>query len=161
MTTEPFTRTAPGIDRDIYPMPAFVKFEAADLPATTRWYEAAGFVVLAAMPGPGGSTGLVHLRRQRYQDILLVPARGPAAGGGRVTMAAGGDDLRLRAADLLAAAGGGTVEGPAPTPWRSDDLTLTDPDGNVVVLTEPRRADIDADTQWSAMVRDSVNRTVA
>lgn len=159
MTTQADPRPAPGVDRDIYPMPAFVKFEAADLPATTRWYEAAGFVVLAAMPGPGGSTALVHLRRQRYQDILLVPARGVPAGTGRVTMAAGGDDLRQRAADL-AAAGGGTAEGPAPTPWRSDDLTLTDPDGNVVVLTEPRRADIDADPRWSAMVRDSVGRKV-
>ncbi|MFC7245812.1 hypothetical protein ACFQO7_25330 [Catellatospora aurea] len=159
MTTQPATRPAPNVDRDIYPMPAFVKFEAADLPATTRWYEAAGFVVLAAMPGPGGSTTLVHLRRQRYQDILLVPARGVPAATGRVTMAAGGDDLRLRAAEL-AAAGGGTAEGPAPTPWRSDDLTLTDPDGNVVVLTEPRRADIDADAEWSAMVRGSVGREV-
>ncbi|GIF96556.1 VOC family protein [Catellatospora citrea] len=160
MNTEPTARTAPGIDRDIYPMPAFVKFEATDLPATTRWYEAAGFVVLAAMPGPGGATMLVHLRRQRYQDILLVPARGAVTGGGRVTMAAGGDDLRLRAGDL-AAAGGGTVDGPAQTPWRSDDLVLTDPDGNVVVLTEPRRADIDADAEWSTMVRTSVGRAVA
>ncbi|GAA2395580.1 hypothetical protein Cme02nite_55890 [Catellatospora methionotrophica] len=156
---EPVLRSAPGIDRDIYPMPAFVKFEAADLATTTRWYEAAGFVVLAAMPGPGGATALVHLRRQRFQDILLVPARGVPTGGGRITMAAGGDDLRQRAADL-ATAGGGTAQGPAPTPWRSDDLTLTDPDGNVVVLTEPRRADIDADAQWSAMVRDSVGRKV-
>jgi predicted enzyme related to lactoylglutathione lyase len=160
MTTESAARPTPGVDRDIYPMPAFVKFEAADLPATTRWYEAAGFVVLAAMPGPGGRTALVHLRRQRYQDILLVPAQAAASGTGRITMAAGGDDLRLRAEDL-AAAGGGTVAGPSPTPWRSDDLTLTDPDGNVVVLTEPRRADIDADAEWSQMVRDSVGRPVA
>jgi hypothetical protein len=112
------------------------------------------------MPGPGGRTALVHLRRQRYQDILLVPAQAAASGTGRITMAAGGDDLRLRAEDL-AAAGGGTVAGPSPTPWRSDDLTLTDPDGNVVVLTEPRRADIDADAEWSQMVRDSVGRPVA
>lgn len=153
-------QTAPGIDRDIYPMPAFVKFEAADLTTTTRWYEAAGFVVLAAMPGPGGATMLVHLRRQRYQDILLVPAGGTATGGGRITMAAGGDDLVRRAREVTAACGG-TVQGPAPTPWYSDDLVLTDPDGNVVVLTEPRRRDIDADAEWSAMVRTSAGRAVA
>ncbi|GAA1368533.1 VOC family protein [Catellatospora chokoriensis] len=160
MNTEPTARTAPGIDRDIYPMPAFVKFEATDLAATARWYEAAGFVVLAAMPGPDGRTMLVHLRRQRYQDILLVPAGGAPTGGGRITMAAGGDDLARRAREV-ATAGGGSAQGPAPTPWYSDDLVLTDPDGNVVVLTEPRRRDIDADAEWSAMVRTSVGRAVA
>ncbi|GAA1625944.1 hypothetical protein ACFQY4_35500 [Catellatospora bangladeshensis] len=158
--TESTPRPAPGIDRDIYPMPAFVKFEAADLHATTRWYEAAGFVVLAAMPGPDGATVLVHLRRRRYQDILVVPARGTATGGLRVVMAAGGDDLAQRAADL-AAAQGGTVEGPAPTPWRSTDLTLTDPDGNVVILTEPRMAEIETDAAWSDMVRGSIGRPVS
>ncbi|GAB4052334.1 VOC family protein [Catellatospora paridis] len=160
MTTKPIARTAPGIDRGIYPMPAFVKFEATDLGATAAWYETAGFVVLAAMPGPDGTTMLVHLRRQRYQDILVVPAGGAPTGGGRITMAAGGDDL-VRRAQEVAAAGGGTVQGPTPTPWYSDDLVLTDPDGNVVVLTEPRRRDIDADAAWSAMVRTSVGRTVA
>ena len=79
MTTE-----APGIDRDIYPMPMFVTLAVRDLVASTAWYEAAGFIVLATLPGPAGPSSLVHLRRMRHQDLLLVP--GEPTAGPRITL---------------------------------------------------------------------------
>jgi catechol 2,3-dioxygenase-like lactoylglutathione lyase family enzyme len=149
---------APGVDRDVYPMPAFVTFPVTDLAASTRWYEALGFVVLATLPGPGGSDALVHLRRQRYQDLLLVPGR--PTPGPRVSFAAGDEDLDERAA-LARDAGGGSVEGPVDTPWFSRDLVATDPDGYVVVLTAPRLAEIAADREWSDTVTGSLGRRPA
>jgi hypothetical protein len=149
---------APSIDREIYVMPSFVKAEVRDLSASARWYEAAGFVVLAVMPGPGGQPALVHLRRQRYQDILLVPAGERPAEAFRVTMAAGGDDL-VRRAQSVKQHGTGEASGPYPTPWRTNDLTLTDVDGNVVTFTEPRMHE-KADEQWTALVRGSIDRPV-
>ncbi|MGY1701959.1 VOC family protein [Geodermatophilus sp. SYSU D00766] len=149
---------APGVDRDVYPMPAFVTFPVSDLAATTRWYEALGFVVLATLPGPGGTDSLVHLRRQRYQDLLLVPGR--PTPGPRVGFAAGEEDLDERAARLRrhAAAAGGSVEGPVDTPWFTRDLVATDPDGYVVVLTAPRLADVAAAPEWTDAVTGSLGR---
>jgi catechol 2,3-dioxygenase-like lactoylglutathione lyase family enzyme len=70
-----------GIDTDIYAMPGFVTFQIDDLARSTRWYvEGLGFVVLAEIPGPGGTPVRVHLRRHRYQDILLAARR--SWGGG-------------------------------------------------------------------------------
>jgi catechol 2,3-dioxygenase-like lactoylglutathione lyase family enzyme len=153
------TEPAPGVDRNVYPMPMFVTLPVQDLASTTRWYEALGFVVLATMPGPDGPESLVHLRRQRYQDLLLV--RGTATPGPRISFAAGEDDLTARA-DLLgsaaAATGRPSVEGPVDTPWFSRDLVATDPDGYVVVLTAPRIDDIAADPAWTETVVGSLGR---
>ena len=119
------------IDRSIYVMPGFVTFSCADVERTRRWYvDGLGFVVLAGYPG------LVHLRRWRYQDILLVPGgeAGARAGGIRYTIAAGDEDLAA-IAERARAAGGGTVTGPTPTMWNTIDLECVDPDGHVVVFT--------------------------
>ena len=65
--------TAPAIDRTIYPMPMFATFRVADIAATEAFYQAVGFVSLATIPGPDGSPVVVHLRRMKYQDLLLTP----------------------------------------------------------------------------------------
>ena len=123
------------IDRSIYPMPAFATLRVADLERSTRWYvEGLGFEILAELPGPGGTTALVHLRRARYQDLLLVSAADGKPGLG-LSFAAGDDDLARRA-KRLAGTPGGSHEGPQPTPWRTLDLVATDPDGNQVTLTQ-------------------------
>lgn len=125
------------IDRAIYAMPQWSRLPVTDLDASTRWYvDAVGFVVLATMPG------LVHLRRFRYQDILLVAASATVRpGSGSVGVAAGfGEDLTARAATARHVPGG-RVEGPTPTAWNTVDLTFTDTDGYVVVLSQPKPFD--------------------
>lgn len=138
------------IDRDIYVMPAFVTLPTSDLDAARAWYAALGFVELAVMPPGTDSPQLVHLRRYRYQDVLLVPAAdGAATGGGiRASFAhtAPLDELDT-VAERLAALGTGTVAGPRTTPWYAVELEATDPDGHVVVLTgmaeQPPQAFVD------------------
>ena len=147
---------APGVDRDVYPMPAFVTFPVTDLTASTGWYEALGFVVLATMPAPDGTDALVHLRRLRHQDLLLVP--GSPTPGPRVSFAAGEEDLADRAARVRRAGGAGSVEGPVDTPWFTRDLVANDPDGYVVVLTAPRLDAVAADPAWNATVTGSLGR---
>ncbi len=148
------------IDRGIYVMPQFVTFEVSDMDAARRWYvNGLGFVELAVMPGPSGDPVLVHLRRFRYQDILLAPGRDPhdAASGVRVSFAAGDEDLDARAV-IAARERGGTVEGPTRTPWNTRDLHFRDADGHLVVFTQP---DLDAnmDSEFARRVRDSVQTT--
>jgi catechol 2,3-dioxygenase-like lactoylglutathione lyase family enzyme len=136
----------PEIDRSIYPMPMFANLVVRDLEATAAFYARAGFATLATIPGPGGDPQLVHLRRMRHQD-LLVTAGEPEAGSVSISFAAGGADLAAVAAALVD--GGGEVEGPVDTPWFTTDLRFTDPDGNRMVLTEPRFAELEQAREWA------------
>ena len=54
---------------DIYPMPSFPTLTVSNLAASTQWYrDALKFQVIFELPGR-----LLHLRRERYQDLLLAP----------------------------------------------------------------------------------------
>jgi catechol 2,3-dioxygenase-like lactoylglutathione lyase family enzyme len=105
------------IDRDIYGMPAYTSLQTSDLAASRRWWtEGLGFVELAVMPGPDGPESLIHLRRYRYQDVLLVggrPAEAPTPVGISVSFAhAGPLDELATVADRLRQLAAGGVTGP-------------------------------------------------
>ncbi|MDQ2661099.1 MAG: VOC family protein [Actinomycetota bacterium] len=128
---------APEITRDIYGMPAFATLLVADIDATVSWYtDGLGFINLFTIPAPDGSAALVHLRRWRFQDLLVRPSSGPVNPGSGPTLsfAAVYDEVEGLAARARAH-GGGIVEGPVDTPWNTRDLTTTDPDGNEVIFT--------------------------
>jgi hypothetical protein len=138
------------IDTEIYPMPMFLRLEVGDLARSRAFYtEALDFIELAVLPG----SNLVHLRRWRYQDILIVPARGPvrAAVGLGLSLAATLDELPALAERARAA--GAPVVGPVDTPWNTTDVTATDPDGLPVTYTAPRPFD-HRDADFDAMMRD-------
>lgn len=141
--------STPEIDRTIYPMPMFATFQVTDLAAAEAFYNAAGFVSLATVPGPDGGPAVIHLRRMKYQDILIVPGE-PRRGSATVSFLAGGQDLAALATALRAALpDGARVEGPADTPWFTSDLTIDDPDGNRIILTAQREAERDAALAWT------------
>ena len=127
----------PEIDRGIYAMPMFATLPVADLDRSRVWYATLGFVELAVMPGPGGAVQLVHMRRYRYQDLLLVPGDGPdVRDATRLSFAhTGAVDELDDVANALRELGGGEVAGPSTTPWRAIELEARDPDGHLVVLT--------------------------
>ncbi|WP_123645354.1 VOC family protein [Bifidobacterium mongoliense] len=138
----------PEIDRSIYAMPMFVTFPTSDFALAQEIYGAAGFVTLATIPGPGGAPSLLHLRRERYQDILLVPGRAGDAPRHQVSIAADGIDLN----DIASAMEDLDVEvaGPRDTPWFTTDLSFTDPDGNTVTLTAPRASEYQTAAAWAS-----------
>jgi predicted enzyme related to lactoylglutathione lyase len=139
--------TGPVIDRSIYAMPMFINIVVSDLAAAEALYAQAGFVTLATIPGPGGVPSLVHLRREKYQDILMtqgVPSRGTTS----ASFAAGDGDL-AGVADRLRSAGA-EVAGPIDTLWFTTDVTFTDADGNTVTLTAPRAADQAQAQAWAS-----------
>ncbi|MGB5952185.1 MAG: VOC family protein [Ornithinimicrobium sp.] len=125
-----------GISRDIYPMPSFVTVTVSDLDSSTAWYEAIGFINLFTMPGPGGSPALIHMRRWRYQDVLLVPGPKPTSPstGFTLSLAAEAEELAgiAEAAATMEVGHAGT---PAVTPWNAIELHLTDPDGYPLTFT--------------------------
>ena len=131
-----------GITRDIYGMPAFVTLVVADPVAASTWFTTAlDFVELFAMPGPDGpdAPALIHLRRWRYQDVLVRRGAPTAVGDGiQLSLAAEADELPVLAARARDA--GADVEGPIDTPWNTTDLRVTSPQGLLVVFTARRPA---------------------
>lgn len=129
----------------------FVTLDVRDLAAAEALYAAAGFVTLTTIPGPDGAPALVHLRRERHQDLLLTPGT-PAPGPATTSFAAGGVDLTEVAERLRVA--GGDVTGPVETPWFTTDVAVVDPDGNTVTLTAPRMHDRAEAQAW---VKDRIS----
>ncbi|MFC6355949.1 VOC family protein [Luethyella okanaganae] len=123
----------------------FVNLVAQDLAVAERVYAAAGFVTLATIPGPDGAPSLVHLRREKYQDVLLTP--GAAVPGSTSSSFAAGDVDLAEVAEQLRTVGA-DVDGPYDTPWFTTDVAFTDGDGNKIVLTAARVADQAQAQEW-------------
>jgi catechol 2,3-dioxygenase-like lactoylglutathione lyase family enzyme len=105
---------------EIYPMPMFATLAVADVAAVCAWYETAlGFAVVFKAPDQNGQPPLVHLRRRKYQDLLLVPARSGASAQATLTLSfsADGDlDALVARAQAAPALGASSVAGPVATP---------------------------------------------
>lgn len=117
----------------VYPMPMYALVEARDPRATVRWFtEVLDFGVVFTTPGAAEAPALTHLRRGKYQDVLVVPAGEPPAAGENLTLALQvGDAAEIeRLAERIAAAGDTSLEGPHDTPWNTREFTVRDPDGN-------------------------------
>jgi hypothetical protein len=129
---------------EIYPMPMFATVAVADVAAVSAWYQAAlGFLVVFATPGPTGTPVLVHLRRRKYQDLLLVPAvaAGPPAAPSSLTVTFQADGEVAALADrarAVGALGESSLVGPVDTPWNTTDLRVTDPAGHRLIFTSRR-----------------------
>jgi catechol 2,3-dioxygenase-like lactoylglutathione lyase family enzyme len=141
----------PEITRDIYGMPAFITLVVPDVERTVDWYvNGLDFISLFTLPGPDGSPALVHLRRWRYQDILVRPGKAPEPGEWAFSVNAVAEQLDALA-ERARAHGAGVVEGPLDTPWNTRDVRTTDPDGYTVVFTA-RRPEGERDEAYSAMI---------
>ncbi|WP_141937357.1 VOC family protein [Microbacterium sp. SLBN-154] len=122
-------------------MPAFISLDVRDVRAAAEWFTGAlDFIELFAMP-PGDDPTLIHLRRWRYQDILLRRSEDDAhvGVGIQLSVSATYDELDGLAARARAY-GQADVDGPADTPWNTRDLALVGPQGLRIVLTARRPA---------------------
>jgi len=128
---------------EIYPMPAFATLAVADVAAVASWYERAlGFRTVFKGPVVAGQPALVHLRRHKYQDLLLTPASpGSAAADApsSLTLSFSAENEEIDAlgerARSVEALGQAAITGPVDTPWNTRDLRVTDPVGHQLVFT--------------------------
>ncbi len=122
----------------IYPMPVFARVATPD-PArlVTFFTEVLDFAIVFAAPEIGGLPSLVHLRRAKYQDVLVVPASGAVVPdpGLVVTFQAGDADAIDALGWRIGAANPAILDGPQDTPWSTRDLSVTDPDGRTWTFT--------------------------
>jgi len=120
---------------DFYPMPMFVNLEVSDLDSSVNWYQKAlGFRVVYRGPD------LIHLRRERYQDLLLFsPQTGEliAPGDGVVIQFQAGEISVGKIAEASRQVELTIVEGPVERPWNVREVTIRDPDGYQIKFSEP------------------------
>jgi uncharacterized glyoxalase superfamily protein PhnB len=140
---------------EIYPMPMFAKIVVSDVAAVQAWYERAlGFSSMFAMPAVDGQPPLVHMRRKKYQDVLLVRGQPDGSASQALTLNFNTDDVDTlaEAARAVPALGRSAVSGPVDTPWNTRDLMVTDPGGHQLVFTA-RQANPDPQqsARWKAM----------
>lgn len=131
---------------EIYPMPMFATLGSEDPPALAAWYERAlGFSAMFAGP-------VLHLRRRKYQDLLIVagaPAGGVAPSPILSFNADGEIDELAARAHAAPPQGRSSVEGPIDTPWNTRDLRVTDPAGHRLVFTARREVpDPEISRRW-------------
>lgn len=122
-------------ESEFYKMPAFAALAVVNPPAAAEWYrEALGFREVSRVYETERVLSFIHVRRERYQDLLLVPAapgspvgEGTGRAGARLTFRTDGDVDELAA--WAHAAGGLIVEGPVDKPWKAREVTVQDADG--------------------------------
>ncbi len=131
---------------EIYPMPFFANLIVNDLEASSKFYqEALGFKHIFTMPGPGSKAALIHLRWDKYADLLIsLPRDGkpvPEPRGSGVSLSFQMLGRFENSVDALAeqakARGANIVSGPLDQPWNVRELTVLDPDGYRLVFTTP------------------------
>ncbi|MFO0555293.1 MAG: hypothetical protein U0271_43355 [Polyangiaceae bacterium] len=137
--------TAPAIDRraepptlgeyngfEVYPMPFFITLRSPDPRALGDWYERLGFQRM--LDGP-----VIHLRRRKYQDLLIVPGAPRQPGGPELRLDVDGEfDALVADAQAIPQRGLSLVAPPCDTPWNTRELSLTDPDGHTLIFSARR-----------------------
>lgn len=133
---------------DFYPMPMFVNLEVSNLDLSAEWYhQALGFHVVYRVPG------LVHLRRARYQDVLLFPSESgglDSPGKGIVIQLQAGEVSVDEIAENARQSTPTSVEGPLDRPWNVREVTVQDPDGYRLRFSEP----IDTNLSFNEVMGD-------
>jgi catechol 2,3-dioxygenase-like lactoylglutathione lyase family enzyme len=126
----------------IYAMPMFVTVAAANVSRTVDFFvRSLDFGAVFIAPESGGIVPLAHLRRAKYQDVLVVPARSVPQPGTSllVTFAAADADEIDALAARVAATAPSAAAAPIDTAWNTRDLNVVDPDGNRLVFTARAR----------------------
>ncbi|MEE9188885.1 MAG: VOC family protein [Anaerolineales bacterium] len=120
---------------DYYPMPMFINLGVTDLDVSVEWYQnTLGFREIFRGPG------MVHLRRDRYQDLLLFPTQASdlnSPGEGIVVQFQAGEVSVEEIARKARQQGSSDVDGPLERPWNVREVTVQDPDGYRLRFSEP------------------------
>lgn len=124
-----------------YPMPMFINLEVNDLEKSADWYlKVLGF--RDVFRGPC----MVHLRRERYQDLLLFQLAGNTSPGeGLVVQFQAGETSVDEIAVKARLAGASIVDGPLEQPWNAREITVLDPDGYRLRFSEVINPDLSFD----------------
>jgi hypothetical protein len=129
---------------EVYPMPMFIAIETQNVQELASWYQGAlGFATMFTKHDSNGQPVLIHLRRSKYQDILIRYEQSSSSGfaicNTAICFQADGEiDKIATVATAHPAMGQCRVDSPVDTPWNTRSFTVIDPEGRKLVFSHPR-----------------------
>ncbi|MGE5415468.1 MAG: VOC family protein [Acidobacteriota bacterium] len=127
---------------DHYPMPAFPTLWVKDVMISSKWYQRiGGFEVVFELPGPDRRLRLAHMRRGKYQDVMLVADPpgfnvSPEYRGRGVTLTFAIDEDLESFANRARERGGHILAGPGDQTWNAREIIMSDPDGYRLIFSK-------------------------
>lgn len=119
---------------EYYQMPFFPKLMVKDINKSTKWYEMAlGFESMFKYRNRKNEIIMNHLRLNKYQDIMLIQKTDFVVGTGIY--------LNLLVNDIsekIKQVSPKVIQEPlTERPWNATEVTIKDPDGYLITLTQP------------------------
>ncbi|MEI5992076.1 hypothetical protein A5881_003632 [Enterococcus termitis] len=127
---------------EFYPMPMFNKLLVSDIEKSEKWYEKAlGFKSIFKFRNDKSVVLMNHLRLDKYQDIMLIQSNNFIVGDSNYLNILVEDIERLanRISPKV------IVDSLEQQPWNAIEMTITDPDGHLITLTQSNVAKEDFD----------------
>jgi len=125
-------------DHEIYPMPFFVSIMVKDVEKSKYFYvNLLDFILVFSMP----NNKVAHIRFTKYADMLLVE-KGEGDDGTnnnniKLNFSLPLAGRKINEIEAIARENGALVEGPIERPWNVTEVTIKDPDGYLLVFSEP------------------------
>lgn len=127
---------------EYYQMPFFPKLMVKDIDKSTKWYEMSlGFESLFKYRNSKKEIIMNHLRLNKYQDVMLIQKDDFKAGSG-IYLNLLVNDVSEKIKRISPKA----IQEPlSEKPWNALEVTIKDPDGYLITLTQPHVAQKDFD----------------
>ncbi|GAA1050939.1 VOC family protein [Arthrobacter russicus] len=143
---DPATK-ASEIYRGIFGMPTYVTIPTTDLSESIDfWTRGLGFFEQFSLPGR-----LTHMRRQAFQDVVLIPlGRSDEPSLVSVTYACGGSEIDV-IAKACSAIRPGCVTGPTTMPWNTIEVEIITPENARIIMSAGGEPDFRASSYMPPM----------
>ncbi len=122
---------------DIYPMPFFNKLLVSDIEKSEKWYQQTlGFTSLFKFRNDQQQVLMNHLRLNKYQDIMLIKGDNFTVGNS-LYLNLLVDNIETLAKQISPNI---IINELREQPWNALEMTIQDPDGYLITLTQPHLA---------------------
>ncbi|MDO5375139.1 MAG: VOC family protein [Staphylococcus rostri] len=127
---------------DFYPMPMFNKLLVHDIEKSAKWYDKTlGFKSVFKFRDSNNHVLMDHLRLDKYQDIMLI-ASDQFEVGNSVYLNIAIKDIETKAQNISPKFVVSELE---EQPWNAKEMTIKDPDGHLITLTQSNITDAEFD----------------
>ena len=125
---------------EFYQMPMFNKVLVQDIEKAEKWYEKTlGFKSVFKFRNDKNEVLMNHLRLEKYQDLMLISQRDFEVGNS-IYLNILVKDIEEKSENI---SGKFIVSQLEEQPWNAKEMTIKDPDGHLITLTQSNISDTD------------------
>lgn len=125
---------------EFYQMPMFNKVLVKDIEKAEKWYEKTiGFKSVFKFRNDKNEVLMNHLRLEKYQDLMLISQTNFEVGNS-IYLNILVKDIEEKSKNISQKFIVSQLE---EQPWNAKEMTIKDPDGHLITLTQPNISDTD------------------